>query len=410
MKYLKKYINTFSGLRKQVWFLAFVTFVNRAGTMVIPFLVLYLSEDLDFTKPQVGWILTSFGLGSLIGSWLGGKLTDKIGYYPIMFVSLFTTGVGFIFLQYFRSFESFFIGIFLIMVVADTFRPANFTAITVYSKPENRTRSITLIRLAINLGFSFGPAAGGFIIVTLGYGGLFWIDGITCILGALLILILLKPKEIKQKAADKLALAAERVKSLPAHRDHVYMLFLLVLFLIGVVFMQLFSSLPLYYREEHLLSESTIGWLMALNGLLIFFFEMPLVSFFEGRKTRKLTILQYSIVLLGLSYLVLIFDAWLAVIVIGVLLITIGEMLAFPFANAYAMNWAPNGRSGEYLGMFTMTFSLAHIVGPNMGVQVADRFGYDACWILMAAISIIALVLLVYLKKLMVTKPRQALA
>ncbi|MEZ5002852.1 MAG: MFS transporter [Chitinophagales bacterium] len=410
MKYFKKYIDTFKGLRKEVWFLAFVTFVNRAGTMVIPFLVLYLSEDLKFSKPQVGWILTSFGFGSLAGSWLGGKLTDKLGYYKVMFVSLLATGFGLIGLQYFTSFESFLIGIFIIMVIADTFRPANFTAITVYSKPENRTRSITLIRLAINLGFSFGPAAGGFIIVNMGYGGLFWVDGLTCIAGALLIVFLLHPKEVKSTAETSLQLANERSQSVPAHKDSFYMLFLFILFLVGVVFMQLFSTLPLYYKEVHLLNEKTIGWLMALNGILIFVLEMPLVSFFEGRRFGKLSVLQYAILLLGASYFVLILDAWFIVVIISVVLITLGEMLAFPFANAFAMNWAPKARSGEYLGMFTMTFSLAHIVGPNLGVQMADKYGYDMCWIAMAIISVIALFLMKYLKRLTTLEHHKSLA
>lgn len=82
------YINTFRGLSKEVWWLALITLINRAGTMVIPFLSLYLTKSLDFTLSDVGWIMSFFGLGSVVGSWIGGKLTDKIGYYKVMFFSL----------------------------------------------------------------------------------------------------------------------------------------------------------------------------------------------------------------------------------------------------------------------------------------------------------------------------------
>src|SRR5690606_24465494 len=97
-----------------------------------------------------------------------------------------------------NTFASFCIGIFIIMLVADMFRPAMFVALNTYSKPENKTRSLTLIRLAINLGFSAGPAIGGLIITTMSYSGLFWVDGITCILASLLLLNVLHPKKARE--------------------------------------------------------------------------------------------------------------------------------------------------------------------------------------------------------------------
>ena len=87
------YLATFKGLSKEVWWLALITLINRAGTMVIPFLSLYLTESLEFTLSNVGWIMSAFGLGSVVGSWLGGKLTDKIGYYKVMASSLFLSGI-----------------------------------------------------------------------------------------------------------------------------------------------------------------------------------------------------------------------------------------------------------------------------------------------------------------------------
>jgi len=70
---INKYTATFKGLSREVWWLALITLVNRTGAMVIPFLSLYLTEDKQFTVPQVGWVMTSFGLGSFFGAWLGGQ-------------------------------------------------------------------------------------------------------------------------------------------------------------------------------------------------------------------------------------------------------------------------------------------------------------------------------------------------
>ena len=114
-------------------------------------------------------------MGSVIGSWLGGMLTDKLGYYKVMLFSIITTGFLFIGLQFLTTFSAFAFGIFTVMLVADMFRPAMFVALSAYSKPENKTRSVTLIRLAINLGFSAGPVVGGMIITGMGYQQLFWV-------------------------------------------------------------------------------------------------------------------------------------------------------------------------------------------------------------------------------------------
>ena len=85
---LQRYINNFRGFSREIWILTFITFINRAGMMVLPFLSKYLKEDLHFSYDEVGWILVAFGLGSMLGSWLGGKLADKIGFYKIMVFSL----------------------------------------------------------------------------------------------------------------------------------------------------------------------------------------------------------------------------------------------------------------------------------------------------------------------------------
>ena len=190
-----RYVNNFRGFSREVWILAIITFINRAGTMVLPFLSKYLKEDLDFTYSQVGWVMVCFGAGSMIGSWLGGKLSDKIGFYKIMVFSLFTSGLLFFAIQFVTSFYGMCAAMFGIMVIADMFRPAMFVSLGAYAKPENRTRAFTLVRLAVNLGFAAGPAMGGLIIVGIGYQGLFWADGASCIIAILVFRLLVKEKE-----------------------------------------------------------------------------------------------------------------------------------------------------------------------------------------------------------------------
>jgi len=379
---LKNYINTFKGLSEEIWWLALITLINRAGTMVIPFLSLYLKEDLHFTVSNVGWIMSAFGLGSVVGSWLGGKLTDKIGYYKVMVGSLLATGVLFIALQYLHTFAAICIGIFIVMLVADAFRPAIFVALNAYSKPENKIRSLTLIRLAINLGFSTGPAIGGLIITGLGYAGLFWVDGLTCIIATLVMMQVLHPK--KAKVLDSF----KNEKPISAYKDTTFLVFLIAMALFGMLFLQYFSTITIYYKDVHALNELQIGLILGLNGLLIFIFEMPLIKWLEHTRSSKLSLMFFGVLLTGFSLLVLNFTSWSGILVIGMVLMTIGEMIAFPFSNAFAVERAKKGNQGEYMALYSISFSIAHIFGHNVGLQMTSKFGFDITWY---AVSIIAM-------------------
>lgn len=394
------YLNTFKGLSKEVWWLALITLINRAGTMVIPFLSLYLTKSLNFTLSDVAWIMSAFGLGSVIGSWLGGRLTDQIGYYKVMVFSLLSTGILFIALQLLTTFVAFCIGIFLVMLVADMFRPAMFVALSAYSKPKNKTRSVTLIRLAINLGFSAGPAIGGFIITALSYGGLFWVDGITCIIATLVLINVLNPRTAKPLDEVKV----EQPES--AYHDKAFLIFLVAMVLFGVVFLQYFSTMPLYYKDSHHLTELEIGILLGMNGFLIFVFEMPLIKWLENTPFTKTGLMLFGAILTGLSFIILNFTSWVGVLVIGMLLMTFGEMIAFPFSNAFAMDRAKKGNQGEYMALYSIAFSIAHIFGHNAGLQMTDQLGFENTWYIITALAAVCVFLLFTLRQYLNAKKR----
>ncbi|MBQ0736325.1 MFS transporter [Aquimarina celericrescens] len=391
---LLHYINSFSGLSKEVWWLALITLINRAGAMVIPFLSLYLTDNLHFSFEQVGWIMTSYGLGSFFGAWIGGKLSDRIGYYKVILGSLLLTGISFLIVQYFSDFWSICIGFFVLIAIADAARPAFFVALSAYSKPENKTRSLTFIRLAINLGFSAGPALGGIIITAIGYHGLFWVDGITCIIAGLVMIQTLHPK--KARELDKEVVVENPVS---AYQDSIYIIFLIALVLFGFIFVQYFSTIPLYYKEVHQLSEEKIGLLLALNGALIFFFEMPLIAYLEKTSVSKIGNVINGFILTGISFAFLLITPWTGILVIGMIMATLGEMVAFPFGNAFALDRAKKGKQGAYMGLYTMSFSLAHIFGHNSGMQLINYYGYNNSWIFMLVIALIGTFLLFLVKQ-----------
>ena len=384
-----KYIDNFRGFSREIWILTLITFINRAGTMVLPFLSKYLKEDLHFTYSQVGWIMVSFGCGSILGSWLGGKLSDKIGFYKIMIFSLLTSGFAFFGLQFITSFEGLIIAMFLIMTVADMFRPAMFVSLGAYAKPENRTRALTLVRLAINLGFAAGPALGGLLIMSVGYKGLFWVDGASCILAILIFWIKVKEKK-KSKFTDK-----EHPGEVLTHsvfKDTPFWIFLTGTLITGILFFQLFTTIPLYHKEQFNLSEFQTGLLLTLNGILVFFLEMPIVSYIEKHKINKLKVITYGCLAMAISIYLLLVNNWAGILIIMMIFMTFAEMFAFPFSNSFAMSRAPKGHEGRYMAIYTMSFSLAHILSAKVGMEIIEYYktdGYQMNWLYMGTFGLL---------------------
>ncbi|MGL3000330.1 MFS transporter [Flavobacterium sp. RSSB_23] len=394
---IQRYFDNYRGFSREIWILTLMTFINRAGTMVLPFLSKYLKEDLGFSFGQVGWIMVCFGLGSMLGSWLGGKLSDKIGFYKIMIFSLFTTGVLFFFVQYVTSFWGLCFSMFFIMSIADMFRPAMFVSLGTYAKPENRTRALTLVRLAVNLGFAAGPALGGLIIMGMGYQGLFWVDGASCIFSILIFALLVKEKK---STIDKEKLKEINATRISVFKDTVFWIFLFVCFITAVLFFQLFTTLPLYHKEQFGLTEFQSGLLLSLNGLIIFFLEMPIVSASQRKNVNKLKIILWGCVCMSFSFLALLFNFWVGFLVISLLFITFGEMFIFPFSNSFALSRAPKGHEGRYMALFTMSFSLAHIVSSKTGMDIISRFGYQNNWLFMAFLGVVSILGCIWVMRL----------
>ena len=391
---LKKIIKPYQGLSKEIWFMALTMLINRAGAMVVPFLSLYLTNFLEFSLENVGWIMSCYGFGSVAGVFIGGKLADKIGYYKVMYMSLLGTGLVFFGIQFITDFYSLCIGVFTLTIVADMFRPAVWVALDDYSEEDNRTRSVTLIRLAINLGWSMGPAIGGLLITYMSYQSLFWADGLTCIIAGIVIIRFLRQKSqvtTKHKQAS--------LPKLSPYKDGRYLIFWFAMFLIAFTFMQYFSTIPLYYSQRLGMDEDGIGLMLAMNGLLIFLLEMPIVHALEKGKLESLKIVIGGCFLLVLSFLVLNIGAYIGLAIIGIIFMTFGEMLGFPFSNSYALDRSKLGNQGSYMAMYSMSFSVAHILGPNIGMQFSAKFGFESTWYLMAGICLVACLILLGLQR-----------
>jgi predicted MFS family arabinose efflux permease len=262
-----------------------------------------------------------------------------------------------------------------------------FVSIGAYAKPENRTRALTLVRLAINLGFAAGPALGGLIIMTIGYNGLFWIDGGTCIIAILFFWI--KVKEKKKTAYRDKAHPGE-VLTHSVFKDKPFWIFLFSCMVSGILFFQIFTTIPLYHKEQFNLTEFKTGLLLTLNGLIIFFIEMPLVSYVERNNINKVKVVALGCFMMAISLFLMLINTWVGILIIMMMFMTFGEMFAFPFSNSVALSRAPKGHEGRYMAIYTMSFSLAHIFSSKIGMEIIDNFGYQINWFFMGTLGLMA--------------------
>ncbi len=384
------YRNAYTGLSRRMWLLSVVMLINRSGTMVLAFLTLYC-RHAGYSEKQAGYAVAVYGLGSIVGAFLGGKISDRFGFYYTQFFSLFFGGLLFITLGQMNSFTSICLCTFFLSMVNESFRPANATAVAHYSTPQNRTQSFSRVRLAINMGWGVGGALGG-ILSEIDFSLLFWVDGLTNIVAAFLMILLLpKVSLAQQKNLPK----AERVtaKAAAVHSDKTFMYFLLLQVLFALCFFQLFTSIPIYFNEGLHLNKSYIGLVLAMNGVLIAVLEMVMVFKLEGTMPY-LRLMMIGTLLMGASFLVLNIPQVSGYIIsmAAMLVITFAEMVAMPFMNSYYISRSSEGNRGQYAAFYTMAWSTAQVIGSVAGMQIAYAAGFRNLWWIIAAVCLVTAV------------------
>jgi predicted MFS family arabinose efflux permease len=387
--------SSYRGISPTIWFLSLVSLVNRCGGMVIAFLSLYMTQELGFGIREAGYVMGCFGLGALSGAYLGGRLTDRLGYYPVQLWSLVLNGLMLLLLVLVRDFWAMCLAVFVLSLISEVFRPANSVAIALHSSPETRTRSISLYRMSVNLGWAVAPALGG-VLAMLGWHWLFWVDGLTCLFAAFMLRTWLPDKGRSaphERQQDQPLENEETVipeKAFSPYRDTTYVVFLLLTLLNAIVFMQIIWTVPVFFKEAYGWDTGLIGLVAALNGVIVFLVEMPLIYRIDGRRPA-MQFIRVGLLLYALSYLAfMVLPAGLAAALVFTVAISLGEIFVMPFSTNFAFQRSGLVNRGQYMGLYTMAYSLANILAPLIGTQMIAAFGYHALWGLLIALSAVS--------------------
>lgn len=355
-------IRNLGGLPGTLWILLAGAFLNRFGTFVLPFLVLYLTSR-GFSPSQAGLALSAFGIGNFVASFLGGHMADHIGRRSTIAISMLSSAVVVLTLSQVHSLPVLIALTLCTGISADLFRPAASALVVDLCTPEQQLTGAAMYRLAAHLGFAAGPVVGG-LLVNRSFSLLFIADATTSLLFALIAIAAL-PRGTRHTAPP--GQQGHWLTTALANRRFVR--FLVASFAISVVTTQMDSTLALHILGAgH--SASTFGLLATVNGALIVTLEVTLTVVTQRMPERTAMALGY--LMIGLGFTLTMAAMSTPAIGLTIALWTLGEMVSSPVAGVYVAKLAPAHLRGRYMGLWSGALALSLVISPALGTLVFE--------------------------------------
>jgi MFS family permease len=371
-------------LPREVWILLFGTFVNRFGTFVMPFLVLYLTR-IGYSAAQAGLAIAAYGVGHIVASTAGGHLADRAGRRHTIVISMFGSAASMLALSQARGFAAIALLTAVTGAFSELYRPASHALIADLTTEDQRVLSYALYRFAVNLGVAAGPATAGFL-AERSFTWLFVGDALTSI-GYGIIAIAALPHGLRSPARSERKGEALRV----VLRDRPFLLFLAATLCITLVDFQLGSTYALYVTSLGY-APRMYGMLVSFNGLLIILFELLITNWVQRFRPEPVIAIGYLLNNVGFAVTGLArrFPALLAAMSVW----TVGEMVSSPMAGAFVAKLAPERLRGRYMGLLVLMWSIGMMIGPPIGTLLFARHR-EMLWIGAAALGALSAALLI---------------
>lgn len=366
--------NPYKNIPTTIWLIAAITLISRCGSMVLIFLPIYLTHQLKFGLILAGQTLASYGVGEVTGSYLGGVLSDRYGFLRIQALGLLIMGVLFLALEFFSNQIQVIVTIFLVGCCAAGIRSATGSNIAANCSSNNRARSYALNYQALNLGSAIGPMLGG-LLANINYAWLFRIDGFANILASVALTIFFYKTLVRRPSI----FGNNKSNTTSSWLNFEFLALLLLILLIGVCFFLSFNVYPVFLKSNYYISESMIGVVLGVNGLLIILFQMQITEYVK--RFDSLRVVGVGGIVMSLGYFILPFYSGTYYAILSVILITIGEMVAVPFLFDFVIGIAPLEARGRCLGLVTcMLMSVPLAITPSIGMFFYEKFGTTLFW------------------------------
>ena len=372
-------IASLRALPRPAWVLFFGTFLNKFGAFVLPFLTLYLTKQ-GYSAAEAGIAIGAYGLGGLLASLLGGYLADRLGRRETIALSMFAGAAAMLLLSQVHSLALIIAVTVLAGLASEFYRPASSALLTDLVPPGQRVTAFSALRMSFNAGFAFGPAMAG-MLAGIGYFWLFAGDAATSVLFGLVALVALPAGTHDAQSNASWSKAWNVLR----HDRKLHQL-LAANFAIGLIFFQIAATYGLYVT--HLgFSAATYGVLVSLNGALVVLVELPLTTITRRFPPQRVMAIGYLVI--GTGFAMNHFARSVPLLAVCMIVFTLGEMITMPMASAYIANLAPADMRGRYLGVSSLTWSLALIVGPGLGMNLFT-YSPNLYWLSCAIMSVVA--------------------
>jgi predicted MFS family arabinose efflux permease len=387
---LRQYIN----LPRTIHILCIGAFINRAGSFLLPFLTLYLREELGLSMSFATAALGVFGFGSLVAALVGGHLADLLGRRFVMLLALFGSATILLMFGLLRSPRAILTAILCFALLADMYRPAASAMIADIVGPDRRPQAYGLMYIAINLGFAVAAAVGG-KLATWSFDWLFRGDALTTIAYAVILVIMVRETlPSRKRSSPEVSARAEDIPLAKAIRhiltDRVFVVFCFASFCLAIMYMQAFATLPLHLHQLNI-DAAAFGWIMSVNGVMIVLLQIPITAAVTQYHRGWMITISAIITAVGFSLNAVAGVPYQFAMIVGVW--TIGEMINAPLMSAVISDIAPTRLRARYMGVFSMSFASAMMIGAPLGGLVLARFGGGVLWGGAACVGLLAAVL-----------------
>ena len=370
-------------LPRPVWILCAGTFVNRFGSFVAVFLVLYLRER-GYSIPESGLVVSFYGIGNVVAAAVGGWVADRFGRRNALALSMFGSAATLLLLSQADSLPLIIVLTTLAGLTGEMYRPAAAALITDLTPAGERVPAFALNRLAINAGFAAGPAVAG-LLAEHSFFLLFLGDALTSVAFGVICLTAL-PEGVRVRREDERR--GEAIRTML--HDRLFLFFLISSVLGAFVYFQSQTTFPLHVKASGL-SDADYGLLISLNGLAIVLLELPLVAITQRFPYRP--VLAFGSVLVGLGFALNAVANNMPELAFAVLVWTLGEIIYAPVASAYVADIAPEHLRGRYQGAWGLTWGLAFVLAPALGAAIF-AWSPDALWLTCGLLGVLAALLL----------------
>ena len=374
------------------------TFIDRLGGAVIfPFLSLYVAQKFNVGMTEVGLIFGLWSISSLIGSMLGGALADKFGRKAIIIFGLVSSAVTGILMGLVTDLSAFYLLALVAGIFSDIGHPARQAMVADLLKGEQRAEGFGVLRVVANLAMVFGPAIGG-VLAGVSYLLLFIIDACTSSITALIVLWAIpetKPVDVEGEKSESVLEIIGGYREVA--KDKIFMAFIFAMVIVISVYTQMYSTLPVLLNRVHNVHAQGFGYMMSVNAAMVVLFQLWIARHIKIFSPMLMMVLASA--LYGIGFILYGFVNTYAMFFVGMVIITIGEMVHMPVAQSLAAFFAPANMRGRYMAVFGLGWAIPNSVAPFMAGLVMDN--YDPYWVwyfagVLAVIAVICFGLLQY--------------